>query len=269
MIELTTGLYFVIGILLATLGPGRKGIADAVGKIRGSPIAPAIVGELPPPWKLILFRMLLTGGFILFWPFLIWGVLQEDKPAVPADPDEWFPGDERMRWEWMGGVGTLSCLECDFAQEVTSFTHAGRYSDSGVQCQACGQLSSLRHVQDPRNLSSTYHPDKTLSELEPQDRPERIYSLECLIRLYEMTMREKPRSKWSPTMESDLAAVRQELSTVPVEEMQAIERKREEKEAARQALHVCKCGGYLADNKPLFCPGCRSLKLEYKVRYMT
>jgi len=84
-----------------------------------------------------------------------------------------------------------------------------------------------------------------------------------------MTKREKPRSKWSPTLESDLAAVRQELSTVPVEEMEAIERKREEEKAARQALHVCKCGGYLADNKPLFCPSCRSLKLNYKVRYMT
>ena len=269
MIAIAVGIYLVAGVLLATLGPGRKGIADAVGKIRVSPIAPSIVGEPPPPWKLILFRVLLTGGFILLWPFLIWGVLKEDKPAVPADPDEWFPGDERMRWEWMGGVGTLSCLECDFAQEVTSSTHAGRHRESGVQCRACGQLSSIRYVQESRNLSSTYHPDKTLSELEPQDRPERIYSLECLIRLYEMTMREKPRSQWSPTLESDLAAVRQELSTVPVEEMQAIERNREEKEAARQALHVCKCGGYLDDDKPLFCPSCRSLKLQYKVRYMT
>ena len=71
------------------------------------------------------------------------------------------------------------------------------------------------------------------------------------------------------TLESDLAAVRQELSTVPVEEMQAIERNREEKEAAQQALHVCKCGGYLDVDKPLFWPSCRSLKLQYKVRYMT
>jgi rubrerythrin len=84
-----------------------------------------------------------------------------------------------------------------------------------------------------------------------------------------MTMREKPRSKWSPTLESDLAAVRQELGTVPVEEMQAIERKREQEVAASQALHVCKCGGYLDDDKPLFCPSCQSLKLQYKVRYMT
>ena len=155
MVLIAAGIYLVAGMLMATVGPGRKGIADAVGKIRGSPIAPLIVGGPPPPWKLILFRVLLTGGFIVFWPFLIWGVLREDKPAVPADPDEWFPGDERMRWEWMGGVGTLSCLECDFAQEVTSSTHAGRHRESGVQCRACGQLSSIRYVQEPRNLSST------------------------------------------------------------------------------------------------------------------
>ena len=83
MIAIAAGIYLVVGILLATVGPGRKGITDAVGKIRGSPIAPSIVGEPPPPWKLILFRVLLTGGFILLWPFLIWGVLKEDKPAVP------------------------------------------------------------------------------------------------------------------------------------------------------------------------------------------
>ena len=99
MIAIAVGIYLVVGVFLATLGPGRKGIAATVGKIRGSPIAPAIVGEPLPPWKLILFRVLLTGGFILFWPFLIRGVLQEDKPAVPADPDEWFPGNERLWWE--------------------------------------------------------------------------------------------------------------------------------------------------------------------------
>jgi hypothetical protein len=68
-------------------------------------------------------------------------------------------------------------------------------------------------------------------------------------------------------LEADLAAVRQELSTVPVEEMQAIERRREEKEAARPALRVCGCGGYLSDKKPLFCPTCRSPKLRYALRY--
>jgi hypothetical protein len=83
MFSIAAGIYLVAGILLATVGPGRKGSADAVGKVRGSPIAPLIVGGPPPLSKLLLFRVLLTGGFILFWPFLIWGVLQEDKPAVP------------------------------------------------------------------------------------------------------------------------------------------------------------------------------------------
>jgi len=49
MIAIAVGVYLVVGVFLATLGPGRKGIADTVGKILGSPIAPAIVGEPPPP----------------------------------------------------------------------------------------------------------------------------------------------------------------------------------------------------------------------------
>jgi hypothetical protein len=269
MIAIAVGIYLVAGMVLAAMGPGRKGIADAVGKVRGSPIAPAIAGEPPPPWKWILFRMLVTVGFIFLWPILIWGVLKENNHSVEASPDEWFPGDERLWWEWMGGVGTVSCLECEFSQEVTSSSHGGSFSRSGVQCQDCGQLTSILHIQEPRNLSSSYSIDKTLSELMPEDRPVRIYHLECRVRMYEMTMRETPRSKWSPTLESDLAAVRQELSTVPVGEMQAIERKRKENVAARRALHVCACGGSLDDKKPLFCPTCRSPKLRYAVRYMT
>jgi hypothetical protein len=49
MIAIAVGIYLVVGVFLATLGPGRKGIADTVGKIRSSPIAPLIVGGPQPP----------------------------------------------------------------------------------------------------------------------------------------------------------------------------------------------------------------------------
>jgi hypothetical protein len=269
MVAIAIEIYLVAGILLATVGPGRKGIESAVGKIRGSPIAPAIVGEPPPPWKLILFRVLLTVGFSFLWPFLIWAILKENKPAVDNSPDEWFPGDERLWWEWMGGVGTVKCLECTFEQKINSSSHGRGFSRSGVQCPDCGRITSVLHIQEPPDLSSSYSTDKTLSELVPEDRPERIYSLECSVRMYELAKRELPKSKWPPTLEADLAAVRLELSTVHVEEMLGIERTREEKKAARRALHVCECGGNMDDKRPLFCPMCRSLKLRYAIRYKT
>jgi hypothetical protein len=269
MVLIAAGIYLVAGMLLATVGPGRKGIADAVRKIRGSPIAPSIVGESPPQWKLIFFRVLLIGGFILFWPFLIWGVLQEDKPEVPADPDEWFPGDERMRWESMGGVGTLSCLECDFAQEVTSFTHGGRSSNTGVQCQACGQFTSIFYTRPVLNVSDSYDHNKTLSELVPEDWPVRIGKVLGSIDFFETRLKESAtaaeKSEWLAKIED----ARRELSAVTHEQMQALELKHQAEKAADDALYDCECGGRRVNNKPLFCPGCRSLKLNYKVRYMT
>jgi hypothetical protein len=228
-----------------------------------------IVGGPPHPSKLILFRVLLTGGFILFWPFLIWGVLQEDKPEVPADPDEWFPGDERMRWEWMGGVGTLSCLECDFAQEVTSFTHAGRYSDSGVQCQACGKFTSIPHVRPILNVSDSYHPDKTLSELVSEDWPVRVDKLLGSIDFYQTRLQEPARAGEKSEWLAKIDEARKELSAVPNDQLQALELKHQAEKAADDALYDCECGGRRVNDKPLFCPGCRSLKLNYKVRYMT
>jgi len=269
MIAIAVGLYLVVGVFLATLGPGRKGISDAVGRIRGSQIAPAIVGEPLPPWKLILFRVLLTGGFILFWPFLIWGVLQEDKPAVPADPDEWFPGDERMRWEWMGGVGTLSCLECDFAQEVTSFTHGGRSSNTGVQCQACGQFTSIFYTRPVLNVSDSYDHNKTLSELVPEDWPVRIGKVLGSIDFFETRLKESATAAEKSEWLAKIDDARRELSAVPSEQMQALECKHQLEKAADDALYDCECGGRRVNNKPLFCPGCRSLKMQYKVRYMT
>jgi hypothetical protein len=49
MIAIAVEIYLLAGVLLAALGPGRKGIADAVGKTRSSPIGPLIVGGPQPP----------------------------------------------------------------------------------------------------------------------------------------------------------------------------------------------------------------------------
>ena len=60
MIAIAVGVYLVVGVFLATLGPGRKGIADTVGKILGSPIAPAIVGGAAAPDQYLMSQTATT-----------------------------------------------------------------------------------------------------------------------------------------------------------------------------------------------------------------
>jgi len=55
--------------------------------------------------------------------------------------------DERAEGIWfhyMGGNGTITCKDCDHSEEVTSFIHGIKSSNSGFQCQGCGKLSSIR-----------------------------------------------------------------------------------------------------------------------------
>lgn len=59
------------------------------------------------------------------------------------------------------------------------------------------------------------------------------------------------------------------LRAVPTEQIQTLELKHQAKKAADDAQYDCECGGRRVNKKSLFCPGCRSLKLQYKVRYMT
>jgi len=62
---------------------------------------------------------------------------------------------------------------------------------------------------------------------------------------------------------------KQALRAVPTEQIPALELKHQAEKAADDAQYDCECGGHRVNKKPLFCPSCKSLKLQYKARYMT
>ncbi len=137
--------YITIGVLLGTLGPAGKDIAKEVESARGSPLTNAIMDrEAPSEIKLFFFRMTITLGFILLWPFFIIGIIKEQNSAKAISKKFEEERAEGMRFQYMGGHGAITCKDCNHSEEVTSFIHGINSSSSGFQCQACGKLSSIR-----------------------------------------------------------------------------------------------------------------------------
>jgi hypothetical protein len=119
------------------------------------------------------------------------------------------------------------------------------------------------------NVSDSYDHNKTLSELVPEDWPVRIGKLLGYLDFYEEILKEPARAGEKSEWLAKIDEARRELSAVPTEQMQALERKHLAEKASDDARYDCECGGRRVNKKPLFCPSCRSLKLNYKVRYMT
>jgi ribosomal protein S27E len=137
--------YFAIGVLLGTFGPAGNQISEEVARTRGSPLTNALAErEQPSELKLALFRVIITVGFILLWPVFIYGIVkdQRDKAAsMKAFQDKHAEG---LWFQYsMGGGGDLSCNDCSYSEEVTSFIHGISSSSTGFQCQACGRFAAI------------------------------------------------------------------------------------------------------------------------------
>ncbi len=78
---------------------------------------------------------------------LLRGALKSNKEHeyIPDQEDTAYQG---MKFQYMGGHGTISCNDCDFQQSQTSFIHGITTSISGYQCQACGKLTSNTRSQN-------------------------------------------------------------------------------------------------------------------------
>ena len=110
--------------------------------------------EAPSEKKLFFFKLTLTLGFSLLWPFLIWGALKENKhyEVQPVSDDFEHKG---LKFQYMGGHGKLSCNDCDFQQSQTSFIHGIDCNTTGYQCQECGKLTSIvKHHSKAANHAS-------------------------------------------------------------------------------------------------------------------
>jgi hypothetical protein len=268
MIWIFIGAYLLTGILLVAFSPAGKRISDEVDSARGTEFTNSMLGRKQPSnQKILLFRLTLTLGFVLLWCIFIWGILKEHKATqIRYNPEEF--AKKGMRFSLMGGYGTLSCKDCDYSKNMTSFTHGLSTSTSGFQCQACGKLAERDRKEPFKNSGGSNH-NLPLSELPPDQRPGRIEHLQGMLHLCERQMKEYKKKDWLPTWESTVAKCKKELSTVPTEELAAIKKRREDFEAAYEATLICECGGHLEREEALFCPNCKSLNLSYNMKYIT
>ena len=148
MIEIGLLLYWIAGLLLGTIGPAGRSIQREVENARGTPFTNEIMGrQAPSETKLFFFKLTVTLGFSLLWPFLLRGALKSNKEHeyIPNQEDTAYQG---LKFQYMGGHGTISCNDCDFQQSQTSFIHGISTSRSGYQCQACGKLTSNTRTQN-------------------------------------------------------------------------------------------------------------------------
>ncbi len=148
MIATMVGAYFVVGCVFVVVGPGRREISRKVAEVRGSDVANAVTGRVPPPRaKMVAFELTLSLVCALLWPALAVIVLQERSRQL-KDQRQW---EERVRsgieFTRMGGAGSIHCRDCSYEQEIVSFTHGysdtGPTSETGVQCLKCGKLTTL------------------------------------------------------------------------------------------------------------------------------
>ena len=270
MVIIVLLVYLLIGIILVAVGPAKKSIAQAIADERRKRFVNEMKGR--PSMSdgyLLLYRVILSLGTVLFWPVLLKGILQEQREKKLEKLQESLPVRKELRFDRMGGYGSVSCGQCDFSQKITSFTHGVKngndYGNSGYQCQTCGNFSS-RGFEQPFADSDS---DRPLQELPPKVRAGTIEFMQSMIHLCERQMQERPKSKWLPIWEPTVTTYRAALSEVSEEELASVKRVRDEAQAAYAASLFCECGGVLDREKVLFCPKCKCTNLSYKMEYMT
>lgn len=79
MIEGLVTLYFSVGMMLVLLGPAKLNIDREVSKARDFKPSPRSLSKLPSKNKITLFRLIITTGFIVMWPFFLPGVFKANQ----------------------------------------------------------------------------------------------------------------------------------------------------------------------------------------------
>lgn len=259
--------YIAIGGLLAVVGPLRKELE--VKKLVMAATNPDI-----PQWRFTALRFFTLSGAGLLWPLFLPGVLLANaRKNSELTHDHVTTGsglaDGKLRFDHMGGLGKIGCVDCGYAENVMSFTHGVVGRCTGYQCQTCGKFTSRNYEEPFARIDGYAWLQCPILELDPKYRPRRIEHEQDLIHIVESQMKERPKEEWLETWEPDLAELRERLSQVPKEELDHVKRVRDEVNAKYEASLVCECGGKLDREKILFCPHCRSTKLTYGMEYIT
>lgn len=270
MIKIILLLYFTIGVILTLWGPGKKSLAKAVDELKPTP-SQKFRGDYKEPTKTqkYLFKLILALGIVIFWPFLLPGILKDNAPVkteaienVTYDPD-----NEEIGFLMMGGHGVITCKDCNFKKELTSFTHGRNHSNSGYQCQSCGNLTTRSRTEPFDDIH--INDNQNLLDFTPKQRAKTIEHMLGMASMCERYMRETPKKDWLQTWEPTATKYRKKLSQIKAKEIEAIKKKRKDFEEKYLASLICNCGGELSRDKTIICPKCKSKKLKYDMEYIT
>jgi hypothetical protein len=270
MIKTILLLYLVVGFLLTLIGPGKKSLSKAVDSLKPTPTQKMRPDyREPTKTQAYLFRLILSLGIIAFWPALLPGILKENAPRKAELEDEiiYESDDDEIGFLLMGGHGLITCKNCNYKKELTSFTHGGNHSTSGYQCEACAKLTTRSRTEPFKNIN--IDDNQNLLDYSPSERARKVEYLLGMAEMCERYMKETPKKEWLQTWEPTATEYRKKLSQITAKEIEAIKKKRKAFEAKYKASLLCNCGGKLCRDKSIICPKCKSKRLKYEMEYIT
>jgi len=269
MIKTMLLLYLSIGVLLTLIGPGKKSLTKAVDDLKPNPTQ-RILSDYKEPTKIqvYLFKLILAFGIVIFWPALLPGILKENNPPKDGINEELiYESDDEIGFLMMGGHGVITCKDCNYKKELSSFTHGGNHSTSGYQCQSCAKLTTRSRTEPFKNIN--IDDDQNLLNFTPSQRARKVEYMVGMAEMCERYMKETPKKEWLQTWEPTVTKYRSKLSEITEKEIEAIRKKRKAFEAKYKASLICGCGGELSRDKTIICPKCKSKRLRYDMEYIT
>jgi len=270
MIKTILLLYLSIGVLLTLIGPGKKSLTKAVDDLKPNPTQ-RILSDYKEPTKIqvYLFKLILAFGIVIFWPALFPGILKENNPPKDGINEEliYESDDDEIGFLMMGGHGVITCKDCNYKKELSSFTHGGNHSTSGYQCQSCAKLTTRSRTEPFKNIN--IDDDQNLLDFTPSQRARKVEYMVGMAEMCERYMKETPKKEWLQTWEPTVTKYRSKLSEITEKEIEAIRKKRKAFEAKYKASLICGCGGELSRDKTIICPKCKSKRLKYDMEYIT
>jgi len=82
MIEVLVAIYFGVGLILVLFGPAKINIAREVDKVKNFKSSLRSFTKPVSKNKILLFRLIITAGFIMLWPLFLSGVLRGNQRSA-------------------------------------------------------------------------------------------------------------------------------------------------------------------------------------------
>ena len=143
-------IYLAFGIILNLIGPLANKIREQNKKLKIRSLADPFASKKSiPKWKIILVDFIIRFLTLLFFPIL-YLVITIDffRDKSPNRKTNIQIPDKLLYFGEMGGMGKVTCNNCDFSEDVVGFLHGfgeGSWNKTGFQCQKCGKFHAIEY----------------------------------------------------------------------------------------------------------------------------